>query len=984
MSSLPDPFGLDRLRAAVLRAWRDSPTRLTEDTNAERDLRIGGYRDRLFVELAQNAADAAALAGTTGHVRVTVADGELRVANTGQPLDSAGVAALASLRASAKPEGVVGRFGVGFAAVLAVTASPRVVSRTGGVAFSEARTRAEAGADEVPVLRLPWELDDDEPPLPDGFDTEVRLPLTVDADALLATIESEVPDLLLALPSLATVDVDGRRWTRAASSGDGVPGGVVELSTLDGVTRWAVHTEAGATWALPVDADGTPLPRTEDVLHTPTPTDERLSLPARLLAAVPVEPSRRRVLAGAGTGAALAEAARAYPGLVRTVAPEHRVSLVPSAGFPLSEVDSELRDLVTAALSEQDWIPAAGGGELPGARCRVLTAESPELVALLGDVVPGLAADSGRETARILAAVGATPLGIAEVVDVLTGIDREPTWWRGLYDVLMDGVEARRIDTAELGALPVPLVDGRTVPGPRDALLLDATSLQVASLGPGGDSDGDGGDGDGGDGGLDVVGLHLVHPDAAHPLLERLGAVRAGSAELLDAPALRDAVERSVDDAESGVDVRPLVETVLRLAASGPVDGLGALALPARSGWRRADELVLPGARLLDVLDPEALGPDGPLDVLDEDFADLHDDAVLVAVGVADTFVPVVDDEPVEADHDLPDERAWWDAVQPAEVLAVRDLDLVADDAWPQAVGLLAEQPETWRALTTPGGHTPWWIARYALLAGRPPREWWLPGAGDLEGLFDAVPDVDMSPRLLAAVGVRTDLTVEDSDDAADLCDRLADADRRVPLGTVLRAHGVLASAASGVEVEPPERVRAVDGSVVDGSVAAVLDGPWVLGVLPAGRLVAGDGDPSALADVLDLPLATSIVEATIGDDGEFAEWTDLPAIVEVAGLLGLPLPSGGVVLHERLTVTVAGDEGAGTDEPDETDESGETDRTGERADVPVQWWCDRALHAADTSEGLARAFAWAADSWARRRDIEALLDDPAPETLLN
>src|SRR5690606_1777594 len=387
----------------------------------------------------------------------------------------------------------------------------------------------------------------------------------------------------------------------------------------------------------------------------------------------------------------------------------------------------------------------------------------------------------------------------------------------------------------------------------------------------------------------------------------------------------------------------------LRLAASGPVDGLGALALPARSGWRRADELVLPGARLLDVLDPEALGPDGPLDVLDEDFADLHDDAVLVAVGVADTFVPVVDDEPVEADHDLPDERAWWDAVQPAEVLAVRDLDLVADDAWPQAVGLLAEQPETWRALTTPGGHTPWWIARYALLAGRPPREWRLPGAGDLEGLFDAVPDVDMSPRLLAAVGVRTDLTVEDSDDAADLCDRLADADRRVPLGTVLRAHGVLASAASGVEVEPPERVRAVDGSVVDGSVAAVLDGPWVLGVLPAGRLVAGDGDPSALADVLDLPL-----------------------------------PSGGVVLHERLTVTVAGDEGAGTDEPDETDESGETDRTGERADVPVQWWCDRALHAADTSEGLARAFAWAADSWARRRDIEALLDDPAPETLLN
>ena len=48
----PDPFGTEALRSSVLRAWRDSPTRFTEDTNAEHDLRVGGYRDRLFVELA--------------------------------------------------------------------------------------------------------------------------------------------------------------------------------------------------------------------------------------------------------------------------------------------------------------------------------------------------------------------------------------------------------------------------------------------------------------------------------------------------------------------------------------------------------------------------------------------------------------------------------------------------------------------------------------------------------------------------------------------------------------------------------------------------------------------------------------------------------------------------------------------------------------------------------------------------------------------
>ena len=66
----------------------------------------------------------------------------LVAANTGAPLDAAGVSALATLRASAKREGdTVGRFGVGFAAVLAVTDEPAVVCRGGGVRFSAADTR---------------------------------------------------------------------------------------------------------------------------------------------------------------------------------------------------------------------------------------------------------------------------------------------------------------------------------------------------------------------------------------------------------------------------------------------------------------------------------------------------------------------------------------------------------------------------------------------------------------------------------------------------------------------------------------------------------------------------------------------------------------------------------------------------------------------------------------------------------------------------
>ena len=229
-----DPFGTAGLRAGVLAAWADSPTRFREDANAEEDLRLGGYADTWCVELAQNAADAARVAGVPGRVRITVdgrIDGhrELRVANTGAPLDAPGVAALAALRASAKRDdaGSVGRFGVGFAAVLALSDAPRIVTAEGGVAFSAAST-AEAVRElpgpaaelarrggQLPVLRLVWPTGADEPPPPAGYATEVRLPLrpAVDPDELLAAAVAAAPDLLLALPDLAEIDVDGRLFS---------------------------------------------------------------------------------------------------------------------------------------------------------------------------------------------------------------------------------------------------------------------------------------------------------------------------------------------------------------------------------------------------------------------------------------------------------------------------------------------------------------------------------------------------------------------------------------------------------------------------------------------------------------------------------------------------------------------------------------------------------------------------------------------------
>ncbi|MFF0143958.1 hypothetical protein ATK36_4140 [Amycolatopsis sulphurea] len=926
-----DPFGTERLRAAVLAAWRDSPTRFTEDANAERDLRVGAYRDRLFVELAQNAADAAQAAGVPGRIRVSVVDGELRFANTGAPLDARGVESLASLRASGKDRlAAVGRFGIGFAAVCTVTDEPRVVSTTGAVGFSARRTREESGRDgDVPVLRLPFPLEE-EPPA--GYDTEIRLPLREPAPALLDELAGEIGDLLLALPWLAEAEVDGRVWTRSGAE-------TVRISGPRGVEHWLTH----GPWAVPVDDDGIPRPRTEDVLHAPTPTDEGLSLPARLIAAVPLEPSRRRVLPGLELDVALRKAAGEYVGLVRAVAPEQRFTLVPAAGFPKSTVDAELGELVVAKLAEEPWLTTVDGELVSGRQARMLDVDLPGLPGLLAGMVPGLVA-APPSVLRSLKPISVQAWGIGDALELLTGINREPEWWRKVYAVLAEGVESHALAPAQLEGLPVPLSDGRTLPGVRGALLVEGSGELLELL-----SD------------VDVPGLRLVHPDAAHPLLERLGVKHADAKQFLESEQLQYAVENSVTDVQSGLDGMVLAGAVLRLIADSGDQApswAGALALPTEDGWRRADEVVLPASPLLDVFDPEVFESEGALSVLDEEFAGDWPSGTLVATGVLDSFAVVRDEEPHEPDHDLPDEDLWWEATEPATVVAVRDLDLVADDAWPAALRLMAARPETWQALHTPDGHAAWWLARYALLAGEPPSAWRMPSATGLSGLYDVVPDLGLTDDLLLVAGVRTGLELATPEEVTDLLDRLGDPARTLAPGLIARAHAALvASPVDVADLDAPARVRAADGTVTEEAV--VLDAPWFAAALEPGRMVVAPQDPDRLAELLDLPLASGL-PAEVAGEGEYVAWADLPALGLVADLLGLPLPDGGLILHDPLTVTV----------------------DGVRHEVP--WWSDDRLHAADTSEGLARAFASASDRWADRYRITVLLEDPAPHTLLN
>ncbi|MGH3613914.1 MAG: sacsin N-terminal ATP-binding-like domain-containing protein [Pseudonocardia sp.] len=970
---LPDPFGTAALRAAVLDAWAASPSRFREDANAEEDLRLGGYADTWFVELAQNGADAARAGGVPGRLWVHVEGGELRVANTGAPPDAAGVAALASLRASAKRDVAdsIGRFGVGFSAVLALSDAPRVVGVGGGVAFSAARTAEAVAAlpgpaaelarrdGQLPVLRLAWPVDLDEPPIPAGYDTEVRLPLApgTDGAVLLAQVRAGAADLLLALPDLVEIAVGGGTEEPGPSieteeplvgvdsvfrRAPGVGGEVLIEGDSAGPRRWLLARRAGrldsaatatlaveargradwaVCWALPLDPDGHPDPLNNDVLHAPTAAAERLALPARLLATVPLEPDRRRVRPGPVTDRVLAEAARAYVELVRAVESAHRLALVPVAGFPRSELDARLRELVLAELRAAAWLPAVGSADphsVGATRGRELTPGRAEWLDLPGADLPGAAlpallGQTGAfpgllapvRAAAALAELGVHRLGPGEAIARLLGIEAPPAWWRAVYDEFAPAADTVPGLLDELRALPVPLADGRTVAGPVTVLLPAATGSrgveEVTALA--------------------LSGLHIAHPDAVHPLLARLGATAADPAALLDHPALRAAVERSVEDAEAGLDARPLAQAVLGLVAETGTtgDGLAALALPGADGLpARADELLLPDAALRPLLVDDA-----PVGVLDGAWAARFPREVLTAVGVLDGFAVLVDDDPTGPEHDLDDEERWWDALDtpPARMVAVRDLDLIADDAWAGggALALLATWRATRAAVTGPRSYTAWWLARNALLGGHRPGHWRLPSATALAALYDPVPPAGVALEngtgqavdegFLAAIGVRSDLTVADAQDVADLLTRLGDPARHPDPALVTAAHAALAGAVAAGQVHPddidaPARVRALDGSVADVAVAVVLDAPWLAFVLPAGELVAG-GDAVALADLLDLPLASDVVAADVEGVGTAVRWSELAEVVVACDALGVRVPDGGLWRHDLLTVVL-------------------------------------------------------------------------------
>jgi hypothetical protein len=994
-----DPFGTAELRGTVLAAWTASPARFREDANAEEDYALGGYRDRVIVELAQNAADAAVRAGVPGRLRLTLRDGTLVAANAGAPLDAAGVAALSTLRASSKREpadgtgrdtreAIVGRFGVGFAAVAAVSDEPQIASQTGAVAWS----RSAAGdlvrdipgvaaelarrSGQLPVLRLPFAAAGVPP---EGFATAVTLPLRDEAAIQLVErlLAETGPEMMLALPALTRVEIDISGTTRlltATHDGDSV------TIAVDGaVGRWRTSGAEGRTderlladrpaeerarpfwsvrWAVPVVADGAgravpagSLPSgVSAVVHAPTPTDERLGLPALLLASFPLSPDRRHVAPGPLSDFLLDQAADVYARLLPSLAPGvGLLDLVPSP-VAQGDLDAQLRDRILRLLPHSAFLPAV---EPTGRRVRpseavVLDASMPRLADSIAPVLPDLIAGPARHPA--LAVLGVRRLRLADLADMLASLDREPGWWRALYEVL---AAAEPAELGELGALPVPLADGRLVRGPR-GLLLPGPGLEHAQA-------------------LAVLGFRVVQPAAAHPLLARLGAVEATPQGVLADPAVRAAVEASYDEEDPG----PIADAVLSLVSAarlrpGDHRWLSDLALPGADGeWYPADELLLPDSPLAQVLRSDA-----PFGTVSRAMLERHGADALAAVGVLSSFsVLAAEDVVIDApDLDLDGAAEWAADVRARlapgsvpllapELRAVRDLELVDPERWSLALKLLAA-PSLRAALVEPArvlladgryadvpSYTSWWLRSHPVLGGRRPGELRAAQADPLlAGLYDEA-ELPADAEFARALGVRASLAelLAEPGGADELLTRLADPARPVTRAQ-LRALWIALSAVP--DIEPPDRVRAVRGNevvVADAAEALVLDAPdlWPLAASHPLVLAPYYLAPQ-LADLLDLPLTS---EEFTGQVESTPERAAVPAIARAV----LPDAPASYFAHDRLVVD----------------------------GIEVPWRCTAAaVHAAGIG-GLASGLAWAAGRWSDRHLLAALLQDPAAGTRL-
>ncbi|MCC2030896.1 sacsin N-terminal ATP-binding-like domain-containing protein [Microbacterium allomyrinae] len=223
----PDPALILEIEDQFDRAigsYKADPKLVIEHANLEESIRVGGYANRTLLELVQNAADA--MAGTApgedklGRVEIVLdpATKTLYCANSGRPFSKSGLEAMSHAYLSAKRGDEIGRFGLGFKSVLALTDFPQVLSRSVSFEYNsptatDAIRAVGSAARRLPILRTATPLDaqsviSDEPllrSLAGWATTIVRLPGVRSIERLEAEMRSFASEFLLFVSAVREV-----------------------------------------------------------------------------------------------------------------------------------------------------------------------------------------------------------------------------------------------------------------------------------------------------------------------------------------------------------------------------------------------------------------------------------------------------------------------------------------------------------------------------------------------------------------------------------------------------------------------------------------------------------------------------------------------------------------------------------------------------------------------------------------------------------
>ncbi|HHX47925.1 MAG TPA: hypothetical protein GX718_11235, partial [Brevibacterium sp.] len=309
-----------------------------------------------------------------------------------------GVETLMATHHSAKRDSQIGRFGLGFKSVLAVSDSPRIFSRSGSFGFDRARSESELralvpGAPNYPATRLAWAFDPSdesrEDPVLQGLmkwaTTVVVLPLKAHHDVLAKGLSEFPAEFLLFSQHVERLDLEnrsegrGRRITLERNDS-----GSFVLDDSNRRSTWVVRSKmhypskealadggyqaaresVEVAWAAPLEG----APKGLGLFWAFFPTGTFTTLSGIVNAPWKLADDRATLLKGAFNDELLTEVlptlvADALPLIHRADRPTAVLDVLPARGKEArSDADDVINEPVMRAVSARQCIPTLAGG----------------------------------------------------------------------------------------------------------------------------------------------------------------------------------------------------------------------------------------------------------------------------------------------------------------------------------------------------------------------------------------------------------------------------------------------------------------------------------------------------------------------------------------------------------------------------------------------------------------------------------------------